>query len=495
MARRFFELSFFDRQVFVVVAGVGEVAVAVVIVVVAVPAAVVVVAVLGLYCDICVSWLELILGASNSLLSICFCTPRLQIHMPQFHVYQSPDFLGSETVEENHWQTGNLVFELLKEFLRYRTSNSIPPEVRGCINVHDSQVIHETGMQREAVDNLQHCGKCLLHATCGVLLEHWKMIRIAQKAQAVTNGYFGGYIGKAQPAGHMEIKKCIDKMYTLRDSLAKDRKSFRQQQRAVSGRMVTDLEMNGVFRGAVEQFNLASNLRRNDVLFPECIRTFATRSLDTQTFFHRLRIALQREVSLQYTVYIPPTKQPRAKSKNVKPQHVDIYGYRPLQNTPFELLSVFEFYMYFYVEALLFPDACTTTIRTEWTQLGLLLWKEYVDQKRLHAQPQMPQWAPGKHYTVIEPANDEYYTFPSEPARTYEVFRHRWVIVRNRRPHVRHAWNRDAQSRVQHYTDAMNVSRRLEDNAFKNRNYAISSITQKEIVSFAQPVSVRGRNV
>ena len=68
------------------------------------------------------------------------------------------------------------------------------------------------------------------------------MIRIAQKAQAVTNGYFGGYIGKAQPAGHMEVNKCIDKMYTLRDSLAKDKKPFSQKQRAVSGRMVTDLE-------------------------------------------------------------------------------------------------------------------------------------------------------------------------------------------------------------------------------------------------------------
>ena len=56
-----------------------------------------------------------------------------------------------------------------------------------------------------------------------------KMIRIAQVAQANTNGYFGGYIGKAQPAGHMEIKKCIDKMYTLRDSMARDNKALLQK--------------------------------------------------------------------------------------------------------------------------------------------------------------------------------------------------------------------------------------------------------------------------
>ena len=180
------------------------------------------------------------------------------------------------------------------------------------------------------------------------------MIRIAQKAQAVTNGYFGGYIGKAQPAGHMELKKCIDKMYTLRESLVRDKKSVSQQQRAVSGRMVTDLEMNGVFRGAVEQFNLASNIKRNDCLFPECIRTFATRSIDSQPFFHRLRIVLERHLSMQYTVHIPPISQPRARNKNVKPQHVDIYGYRPLQHTPFELLSVFEFYV-FLCRNLAFP--------------------------------------------------------------------------------------------------------------------------------------------
>ena len=56
--------------------------------------------------------------------------------------------------------------------------------------------------------------------------------------------------------------------------------------------MVTDLEMNGVYRGAVEQFDLASNLRRDDVLFPECIRIFQTVDVDTQALFNRLRVVL-----------------------------------------------------------------------------------------------------------------------------------------------------------------------------------------------------------
>ena len=56
-----------------------------------------------------------------------------------------------------------------------------------------------------------------------------KMIRIAQVAQTTTDDYFGGYIGKAQPAGHIEINKCIDKMYMLRDSLARDNKALLQK--------------------------------------------------------------------------------------------------------------------------------------------------------------------------------------------------------------------------------------------------------------------------
>ena len=134
-----------------------------------------------------------------------------------------------------------------------------------------------------------------------------KMMRITQRAQAMTSGYVGGYMAKAQPAGHLEAKKCVDKMYRLRESLCAPKSSPRQRQRAVSGRTVTDLEMNGVYRRAVELFNLTSNLRRNDPFSFECIRTFPTRSMDTQPFFHRLRACIGR----------------------------DIYGFRRLEGTPF----------------------------------------------------------------------------------------------------------------------------------------------------------------
>ena len=95
---------------------------------------------------------------------------------------------------------------------------------------------------------------------------------MTQRVQSIVNGYFGGYIGKRQPNGKMELKKCVNHMYNLREKIMN--KSNAGKHRAVSGRMVTDLEMHGTYRGAVEISQLCRNLRSNDVLFAECFRTF-----------------------------------------------------------------------------------------------------------------------------------------------------------------------------------------------------------------------------
>ena len=85
------------------------------------------------------------------------------------------------------------------------------------------------------------------------------------RAQAAVNTYFGGYIATRQPCGRFEAKKCISKMYELR------RRKMEATEGAklctASGRMITDLEMNGTVRGAVEEFNLASSLRHGDTFF------------------------------------------------------------------------------------------------------------------------------------------------------------------------------------------------------------------------------------
>ena len=84
-------------------------------------------------------------------------------------------------------------------------------------------------------------------------------------SQSTRNGHFGGHISKRQMVGHLETKKCIDKMYTLRARTAGATEA--QRRRAVSGRMITVVEMNGTVRGAVELFNLTSRLRQGGALF------------------------------------------------------------------------------------------------------------------------------------------------------------------------------------------------------------------------------------
>ena len=91
-----------------------------------------------------------------------------------------------------------------------------------------------------------------------------KVQRRMMRAHASTNGYFGGYIAKRQPCGRFEAKKCIDKMNVLKTKTSEQ--SAGKKLRAASGRMVTDLEMNGTLRGAVEEFNLCRNLRPDDVI-------------------------------------------------------------------------------------------------------------------------------------------------------------------------------------------------------------------------------------
>ena len=113
-----------------------------------------------------------------------------------------------------------------------------------------------------------------------------KTARAIERMQSVTNGYFGGYIGKRQPTGSLEFKKCIDKFCTLRSKMAGQGKTA--QLRAASQRLMTEIEMNSTYRGAVEVFNLCRNLHPNDVLCAECFRTFNSANIDGRSWMYRL---------------------------------------------------------------------------------------------------------------------------------------------------------------------------------------------------------------
>ena len=88
--------------------------------------------------------------------------------------------------------------------------------------------------------------------------------------------------------------------------------------------MVTKLEVNGVYRGAVEQFNLVSNLRRDDVLFPKCVRIFQTADVDTQASFTVCASPWRTRL-----IYItrPTCQQPKARKSGVELRNFNKWTY------------------------------------------------------------------------------------------------------------------------------------------------------------------------
>jgi len=251
------------------------------------------------------------------------------------------------------------------------------------------------------------------------------MARIAQCAQSQTTGYFAGYLVKAQPCGRYELKKCTDKMYTLRERIKT--RTPGDQVRAVCRRMLTDLEQKGILRGAVECFNLCVNLRADDSLFQECIRTFMTVSFAGNAFLHRLELELGGAGVDCFSTWIPTTRRPHVRSKCADPPWVDVYGFRDIKDERFAMLSPFEFPIYWSAKPVLHPEHKDSAGRSRWCKGG----KEFYEAHK--HDPYGPKLVAGTHYHVVEDS-DDFVVFPEDPV--LKVFRHRWVLVRNPRPMV-----------------------------------------------------------
>ena len=180
-----------------------------------------------------------------------------------------------------------------------------------------------------------------------------KATRAAQRTQTVAMGYFGGYIGKRQPAGTLETKKCVDKLFTLREKIKGRGKAA--QLRAASGRMVTDLEMNSTYRGAVEVYNMCSRNRPDDVTFAECIRTFNAHDTDGRSWMSRLDTQENKMRESGGSTYVPPTPKPNVRTDRSRVNECDAYGLRPLEH-PWALLSPYEFMKFWRCVPLLIPN-------------------------------------------------------------------------------------------------------------------------------------------
>ena len=274
----------------------------------------------------------------------------------------------------------------------------------------------------------------LCNGRCVKKRGHAKLTRILQTAQSTTNGYFGGYIGKRQATAKLETKKCIDKMYVLRRGV--EGKSEKDQQRAVTGRMVTDIEMNGAVRGAVELFNLCRNLRKSDALFAECVRTFCTISVDAQTWLRRLEVELQHVDVLETLAVVPPTSRPNVRSVHAKPPVVDAYGFRPL-DAVLGNLCPYQFLMCWDVLPVLPPHRqqhSKAPVCSRYINDG-----EKVANSEKYKEGKM-NLTPGVHYEVVPSEDGSYITFQhlleDSSKDKYVRFANSWILQRRQRPYV-----------------------------------------------------------
>ena len=215
--------------------------------------------------------------------------------------------------------------------------------------------------------------------------------RATHRAQILTDGYFGGYIVKAQPVGRYELKKCTDHMQVLRERIAVGLTPA-DQVCAVTRRVLTDLEMKGVLRGSVEVDNLCVNLRKDDSLFQECIRTFQEVSLPGGAFLNRLETELHG-VGGEFTRRIPPTRRPTARPRYATAPLVDAYGFRGLDQRVL-YLSPFEFFMYWEIKRVPEPFRKDCNAWSVWCDGG----KEHYDD---HKHDENFKLIAGKHYKVF----------------------------------------------------------------------------------------------
>ena len=206
-------------------------------------------------------------------------------------------------------------------------------------------------------------------------------------------------MSKRQPVGEFEIAKAVANFKYLQEKLKL--KSPVHQVHTVVNRMFGDLEFRGSVRPITEEFNLAGNHDKGDVLKAEFFRTSQFAQFSGGNILRLLRNRKGSASREEHTMVCiqKPLGNPKKKDKfDASPEQK--YGHRG-NNAAFLYLSPWEFCQWWYVERLKAPrsDIPHRDDRTTWTEAGL----QYREDTRGDRQAPAPK--AGEHYVVIDCAD------------------------------------------------------------------------------------------
>ena len=121
-----------------------------------------------------VFWLQLacpaVCSASASVVVCLVCSCRMNVR--RFYLLQCPASHDATSVDDCHRHAEKVTFALLNEYFRSFHERSLPNCVQKHIKVVASQVSREPDTDQWRVSTPQQCGRCLLHAVCGELIDH-----------------------------------------------------------------------------------------------------------------------------------------------------------------------------------------------------------------------------------------------------------------------------------------------------------------------------------
>ena len=229
---------------------------------------------------------------------------------------------------------------------------------------------------------------------------------IAYRAQRATAGYYAGYMSKRQPVGEFEIAKAVANLKFLQEKLKL--KSPVHQVHTVVNRMFGDLEFRGSVRPITEEFNLAGNHDKRDVLNAEFYRTSQFAQFSGGNILRLLRNRKRKASHEDDTmVVVPKPVGFPTKKGNFDAAPEQKYGHRG-NHAAFLYLSPWEFCQWWCVERLKPPrdDVPHRDDRTTWTEAGL----QYREENRGNKQAEAPK--AGEHYVVVDCADFHLYCLP-----------------------------------------------------------------------------------